>query len=287
MIADIKEVFQFRELIFALAMREVRVRYKHSLLGVAWALVMPLSLMLVFTGIFSRVASIDTGGVPYALFAYVGLVPWQLHATIIQNGARCLSDNSNLVTKVYFPREVLPLAVVGSALADFCVAALLVGGLMAYYQVAPGLGLLLLPVILAVQLCLGLGLALLLSAMNLFYRDVQFVLQVGVTLWMFASSVVYPIPATGELAWLAWVNPMTPILDAYRSAVIGGTATLSPAFGAAAAASVILLFLCWRWFRRVERAFGELACLFSSLEEPPPPPNSLTPPPKEVRAPPN
>jgi ABC-type polysaccharide/polyol phosphate export permease len=191
-------------------MREVRVRYKHAVLGIGWALIMPLSLMLVFTAVFSRVASVQTSGVPYALFVYVGLVPWQLHANIINGGARSLSDNSNLVTKVYFPREVLPLATV-------------------------------------------------ISALNLLYRDVQFILQVGVMLWMFASAVVYPIPATGELAWLVWLNPMTPILNAWRGAVIGGTPVLTPAFGVAAALSVVLLLACWRWFRRVERVFGELA----------------------------
>jgi lipopolysaccharide transport system permease protein len=228
-------------------------------LGIGWALIMPLSLMLVFTAVFSRVASVQTSGVPYALFVYVGLVPWQLHANIINGGARSLSDNSNLVTKVYFPREVLPLATVISALIDFGVAALLVGVLMAYYQIAPGPGLLLVPVILAVQLCLDIALALLLSALNLLYRDVQFILQVGVMLWMFASAVVYPIPATGELAWLVWLNPMTPILNAWRGAVIGGTPVLTPAFGVAAALSVVLLLACWRWFRRVERVFGELA----------------------------
>lgn len=259
MIADLREVLRYRELVMTLAMREVRVRYKHAALGLGWAIAMPLSLMLVFAAVFSRVAQVNTGGVPYALFAYVGLVSWQLHANIVNNGARSLSDNSNLVTKVYFPREVLPLAAVVSALFDFAVAALLTGALMAWHKVPPGAGLLLVPVILAVQLCLGTALALMLSALNLLYRDVQFILQVTMMLWMFASSVVYPIPASGDLAWLAWVNPMTPILDAWRSAVIGGALSLSPAFGVASLFSAAFLIASWRWFRRVEGAFGELA----------------------------
>lgn len=259
MLADLKELLRYRELTFALAMREVRVRYKHALLGIAWAVIMPLALMAVFTTVFSRVASVQTGSVPYALFAYVGLVPWQLHANIINSGARSLSDNSNLVTKVYFPREVLPLSTVISALFDFAVASLLVVGLMAWFKIMPGPGLLLVPVILAVQLCLGVAMALWLSALNLLYRDVQFILQVAVMLWMFASSVLYPIPATGELAWLAWLNPMTPILDAWRGAVIHGSLTLSPQFGVAALVSLVALMASWRWFRRVEGVFGELA----------------------------
>lgn len=259
MLADLRELLRYRELTLALAMREVRVRYKHALLGVGWALAMPLSLMLVFKYVFSRVASVQTGGVPYALFAYVGLVAWQLHANIINNGARSLSDNSNLVTKVYFPREVLPLSTVISALFDFGVASLVIAGLMAYYGMVPGAGLLLAPVVLVVQLCLGAALALLLSALNLLYRDVQFVLQVAVMLWMFSSAVVYPIPASGDLAWLAWVNPMTPILDAWRIAVVGGQFALPAAFPVAAALSVLMLLVSWRWFRRLERSFGELA----------------------------
>ena len=259
MIADLRELLRYRELVMTLAMREVRVRYKHAVLGLGWAIAMPLSLMVVFTVVFSRVAQVNTAGVPYALFAYVGLVAWQLHANIVNNGARSLSENSNLVTKVYFPREVLPLAAVVSSLFDFAVAALLTGALMAWHKVPPGTGLLLVPLILAVQLCFGTALALLLSALNLLYRDVQFILQVVMMLWMFASSVVYPIPATGDLAWLVWLNPMTPILDAWRSAIIGGSLSLSPAFGVAALFSVLLLVASWRWFRRVEGAFGELA----------------------------
>lgn len=256
-LSDLKEIWRYRELALTLAAREVRVRFKHTLLGFGWAIAMPLSLMLVFTFVFARVASVQTGGVPYALFALIGLVPWQLHANIINGAARSLSDNSNLVTKVYFAREVLPLSVVLSALLDFAIASTLVAALMAHYRVLPGASIVFLPLVFAVQLCLGVALALLLSALNLLYRDVQFILQVGLTLWMFASSTIYPIPHSGSMAWLAWVNPMTPILDGYRAALLGGE--LPPALSVAAGVSALLLVVCWRWFRRVERLFGELA----------------------------
>lgn len=255
----VREIASYRELILALAMREVRVRYKHTLLGVGWAVALPLSLMLVFTYVFSRVAVVDTGDVPYQIFAYVGLVAWQLHANILNNGARCLSENRPLVTKVYFAREVLPLSVVLSALVDFAVASLLIVGLMLYYGIAPGVGVLLLPVVLAVQIMFGLGCALLLSAANLLYRDVQYILQVGVLLWMFASSVVYQIPREGGFAWLVWLNPMTPILDAYRDLLLHGQAAFKPEFGAAALISLFTLVVAWAWFRRAEARFGELA----------------------------
>jgi lipopolysaccharide transport system permease protein len=256
--ADIREIVKYRELIFTLAMREVRVRYKHTVLGVAWALLVPLSLMVVFTVVFTRIAPVDTD-LPYPIFVYLGLVPWQLHANIITQGARSLSDNSNLVTKVYFAREALPLSAVLSALADFVVAALVVVLLMLWFGVAPGVGLVLVPVVVLVQVALGAGIAIGLSALNLLYRDVQYMLQPGLLLWMFASSVIYPIPREGSLAWLAWCNPMTPILDAYRGLIVGGVESLKPEFWLAAAVSVLLLFVAWRWFRRVERRFGELA----------------------------
>jgi ABC-type polysaccharide/polyol phosphate export permease len=257
--ADIREIFTYRELIVALAMREVRVRYKHSLLGVGWALALPLSLMLVFTFVFSRVAVVDTGDIPYPIFAYLGLLPWQLHANIITQGARSLSDNRPLVTKVYFAREVLPLSVVLSSLVDFAVASTVLAGLMIWFGITPGVGLVLVPVVLIVQIAFDAGCALLLSAANLLYRDVQYILQVGVTLWMFASSVVYPIPGDGAWRWVVLLNPMTPILDAYRSLIVGGEAYLAPEFGVAAALSFLTLFAAWRWFRHVEGTFGELA----------------------------
>jgi len=256
---DLREVAGARQLTWMLAMREIRVRYKHTLLGVGWALALPLSLMLIFTFLFTRVAHVPSGDLPYPLFVYLGLVPWQLHANIINGSARCLTDNRNLVTKVYFAREALPLSIVISSLADFAVASLLVVGLMFFYPppAMPGLGLLTLPVVLGVQLMLGTGLALILSAGNLLYRDVQYIVQVGVTIWMFASSVIYPIPRGPGYEWLVWANPMTPILDGYRAAFTG--AALGAEFAFAAATSFAVLVLGWRWFRHTERVFGELA----------------------------
>ncbi|MBX3475409.1 MAG: ABC transporter permease [Planctomycetes bacterium] len=257
--AELREVAGARGLAWMLASREVRVRYKHTVLGIGWALALPVALMLVFTFLFTRVAKVDAGGLPYPVFVFLGLVPWQLHANILSGAARCLTDQRNLVTKVYFAREALPLSVVLSALVDFAVAMTVLAALMAWYGIAPGPGLALVPVVLAVQLALATGLALVLSAANLLYRDVQYVLQVGLQVWMFASSVVYPIPRTGNLKWLAWLNPMTPILDAWRTCITGAHFGLAPEFGLAALISVVVLVAGWRWFRRMERVFGELA----------------------------
>lgn len=256
---QLQEIFAYRELIYALGMREVRVRYKHSVLGIAWALLMPLSLMLVFTFVFSKVTQLSDVGMPYAVYAYIGLVPWQLHANIINSSARSLSDNNNLVTKVYFAREALPLSSILSALIDFFVASLVLVGLMIYFGVQPGPGIFLLPVVVIVQLAFCTGMAFMLSAANLLYRDVQYMLQVGVTLWMFSSSVVYPIPYDGSFAALVYLNPMIPILDTYRMLIAGNSIQFTPEFGIAAIVSFSVLFLAWRWFRAKERVFGELA----------------------------
>jgi lipopolysaccharide transport system permease protein len=256
---DLRELIRYRELVGVLARREIRARYRYSLLGAGWALALPVGLMLIFTVVFSRIAPVDTGDVPYPIFAYIGLLPWQLHANILNGAVRSLVDNPSLVTKVYFAREALPLSRVASAGFDFAVGALVLAGLMVWYGVTPGIGLLLVPLVLLVQLAFGVGLALLVAGGNLLYRDVQYVLQVGLTIWMFGSSVVYPIPDTGWFLWLKYVNPVTPILDAYRALIVGGQAGFDPPFFAAAGISLLTLILGWVWFRRVERRFGELA----------------------------
>jgi len=256
---DLREVIAARELVAVLARREISARYRYSLLGAGWALAMPLCLMLILTFVFSRISSVSTGGVPYPVFVYLGLLPWQMHAAILTTSARSLVDNPSLVTKVYFSREALPLSRVAAALFDFLVGSLVVAGLMAWYGIAPGPGLLLAPVVLIVHLMLATGLAFWVSAGNLLYRDVQYVLQVVIMVWMFASSVVYPIPARPEFYWLNLLNPMTPILDSYRALIVGGKFSLSPAFALAALISLLVLISGWRWFRRKERMFGELA----------------------------
>lgn len=258
-VQDLREIVRYRELILALAMRILQVRYKYSLLGLGWALALPVSLMLVFTFVFSKVASVETGGIPYPIFVYLGLVPWQFHANLINGASRSLVDNHPLVTKVYFAREALPLSHLLACLFDFVVASTVLAGLMVYYGVVPGIGLALVPLVLLVQIVFGVGMALLVSAGNLLYRDIQYMLQVGITLWMFASSVVYPIPDTPTYRWLIYINPMTPIIDAYRDLIVGGKVGFAPAFWVAAAISFVLLGVTWRWFRHVERRFGELA----------------------------
>ncbi|MCB9896120.1 MAG: ABC transporter permease [Planctomycetes bacterium] len=256
---DLRELIGYRELIGVLARREIRARYRYSLLGAGWAVALPVSLMLIFSVVFSRVANFQTGGIPYPVFAYAGLLPWQLHAGILTGGARSLTDNTVLVTKVYFAREVLPLSRVVAALFDFLIASVVLAGLMVWYGITPGPGAALLPLVLLMQLSFGVGLAMFIAGANLLYRDVQYVLQVGITVWMFASSVVYPLPRQGALGWIGYFNPITPILDTYRALLLGAPAPHMGQLAAAVAISAATPIAAWLWFRRVERRFGELA----------------------------
>jgi ABC-type polysaccharide/polyol phosphate export permease len=243
------------------------VRYKQSMLGIAWAVLLPLSMMLVFTFVFTR--AIDTSSVlnvrmPYALFAYTGLVPWTFFAVSLGGCVNSLVANRNLVTKVYFPREVFPLSSVAGSFVDFCVAGAVLVALMFYFELAgdwtfaPRATLLFVPVIVGVQIALTVGIGMLLAMGNLFYRDVRQVFSVGIQLWMFISAVVVPVPQDGSvLARLIALNPMVPIIRAYRDCVIHGQWPDAGGFAYATAVALVLLIGGWTCFRRASYRFAE------------------------------
>ncbi len=254
----IGEQIRHRELLFSLVRRDLLLRYKQTLLGFAWAILVPAAHMLVFTAIFTRVVRLETD-VPYPLYAYAGLLPWTFFASALTFAATSLTRDANLVTKVWFPREIFPFAAILVALVDFGVAATLLVGLMAFYGIVPGPEALFLPVILLVHLAFTAGMALLLALGNLLYRDVKYLLGVGLTIWMLLTSVVYPVDRIGgRLAdWLA-LNPMTPIIDGYRAVLLRGELPPAGPFGYAAAAAVVLLLGGWFAFHRTEPYFAEL-----------------------------
>ncbi len=265
-----RELWPYRDLLLQLVRREVVVRYRHTVLGVSWALLQPLGLMLLFTFVFTQavsVGAIEQLGVPYPLFVYVGVLPWTLFATGLTGSVASLASHRDLVTKVYFPQQILPLASIASAFFDFCVASTVLVGLVAYYHVTtdwafvPSAALLLLPGVLAVQLVLMLGLGLWLALANLWYRDVKYLFAVGIQMWMFLTNVLYPLPqdGTGLMRWLTLLNPMVPIIGAYRQIVIEGqlppaTAILSPLLVATA-----LTVSGWAVYRALEGRFAERA----------------------------
>jgi len=253
----VAELIQYRELLASLTRRDLLLRYKQTIMGFGWSILMPVTYMVIFSLIFTRVVKLDTG-VPYPIYAYTGLLPWNFFASSLRFAVSSLTSNSTLVTKVYFPREILPFSVILVSLVDFAVGAIVLAGLMAWYGVGLHASLLLLPVVVLVQVLFTAGVTLLLAMGNLFYRDVKYLIEIVITLWMFATSVVYPVQRIGgQLGPLLALNPMTPIIDAYRAVVLHGQPPAAGPFLGAAAFSAALLAVSWLAFHRAEFRFAE------------------------------
>lgn len=243
------------------AFREIRVRYKQSLLGAAWAVLQPLALMLMFTFVFSQIARIETDQ-PYPIFSYTAVLPWTLFATSISFGVNSLINNMNLVTKTYFPREVLPLGVIGAALFDFLIASSIFVFLMIYYEVPVTIHFLWIPVFLIIQIFLMLGVILIGSALTVFYRDIRFVVPLGLQLWMYATPIIYPLTLVEESVpqyrTLYALNPMVGIVESYRNVILRGVPPNYTDLGIAAAVSVVLFIVAYIVFKRLEVLFNDL-----------------------------
>jgi ABC-type polysaccharide/polyol phosphate export permease len=253
----LRELVQYRELLLSLTRRDLLLRYKQTLMGFGWSILMPVTYMIIFSLIFTRVARLETG-VPYPIYAYAGLLPWNFFASSLRFAVGSLTTNSTLVTKVYFPREILPFSVILVSLVDFAVGALVLAGLMVYYGVGVHWTLLLIPFVVLVQIVFTAAVTLLLAMGNLFYRDVKYLIEILITLWMFATSVVYPVERIGgRLGPVLALNPMTPIIEAYRALALHGTLPDPAPFLAAAAFSVALLAVSWLAFHRAEFRFAE------------------------------
>lgn len=263
-------LWRYRELVWMLAWRDIRVRYKHSLLGAAWAIAPPLLTTLIFTFVFGTVVDIEkaklTGSerIPYALFALAGLVPWTFFANGLSSAVTSMTANRPLVTKIYFPREVFPISAILGAVIDFAVSGLALISLGAWFHVHGEwtfrlhAALLFIPIIALVQLTFMLGLSLLLSMANLFYRDVGLLFRSLIQLWMFGTCVVYNLePSAFWKRALIQLNPMTPIIRAYRDCLFGDRHPMDAAFGVAALISLGTLAIGWWWFRRREFQFAE------------------------------
>ena len=253
----VREQIAYHELLIALTRRDLLVRYRQAALGIGWAVLSPLLHMLVFTVIFTRVVRLDTG-LPYPVFAYAGLLPWTLFATSLRSATTSLTSNTALVTKVHFAREVLPLSAMLVALVDFVVAGSVLIVLMAWFQVGVSWTIVLLPLVILVQLAFTAGLALLLAMANLFWRDVRHVVEVLLTVWMFSTSVVYPVELVGgRLSRLLELNPMTPIIDAYRAVLLRGELPSPAPLAWASIIAFAFLLSGWVAFHRAEPRFAE------------------------------
>jgi ABC-type polysaccharide/polyol phosphate export permease len=253
----VHEQIEFRELLLQMTSRDLLLRYKQTIMGFGWALLMPLLNTAIFSVVFMRVAPVHTR-VPYPLFAFCGLLVWNFTASALRFSVTSLTSNAHLVAKVYFPREIFPFSAVAVAFVDFAVASSVLVAMMVYYGIAPAESLLLLPTIIAVHVMFTVALALLLSMANLFYRDVKYLFEVVLTIWMFASAIVYPVDGLGGwIGTLIRVNPMTAIVEAYRSVLLYGTFPVALTFGATAVVTILLLPVAWLVFHACEFRFAE------------------------------
>jgi len=257
---NVRELWTYRELLYFLTWRDVKVRYKQTLLGAAWAILQPAMWMIVFTVFFSRMAKVQTGDVPYPIFAYLGFLPWTFFATAISNAGNSVVGSERLVTKVYFPRLSIPFASVAAAVVDFAIACTLLVVLMGYYGVQPGATVVLVPIILAVIMIMALGIGTLLAALNVAYRDFRYVIPFMVQIWMLATPTVYMQPeATSGGKWHAILalNPMTGLISAIRQAVLGIPIDWVGVGISSVAAVMFFLIGCF-YFRRMERNFADI-----------------------------
>lgn len=255
---DLRDVWIYRELLYFLVWRDLKVRYKQTTVGVAWVVLQPILTTLVFSVFLGVLARVPSDGVPYAIFVFAGLLPWTFLSGALNSSGNSLVGSAHLITKVYFPRILIPIAAVGARLVDFLISFVVLAGMMAFYQITPTVNLLmLLPLIILVTL-LTLAVGLLASASNVRYRDVGVLLPVLVQLWMFASPVVYPLTLVPQrYRTLFSLNPLVGIITGFRSAVLGLKFEWTP-IAVSTAITIVLFVLAVILFRRAERYFADI-----------------------------
>jgi lipopolysaccharide transport system permease protein len=255
---DLRGLWAYRELLYFLTWRDVKVRYKQTLLGAAWAIIQPLFTMIIFSLLFGRLAGIKSDGLPYPIFAYAGLLPWTFFSNAVTASGNSLVGSSTLITKIYFPRIIIPSAAVAAGLVDFGLSFLVLIPLMFYYGVSITPNLLFLPLMVLLITFLALAVGMWMSALNVKYRDIRYALPFVIQLWMFASPVIYPASMLrGKLKLVLTLNPLTGIIENFRSALVGTEMKWSSL--AISAAITLVLFVCSAYaFKRMERTFADL-----------------------------
>ncbi|MBG0770483.1 MAG: ABC transporter permease, partial [Anaerolineaceae bacterium] len=253
------ELWRYRELIYFLTWRDIKVRYKQAVLGIAWAVLQPLMTMVIFTVIFGTLLKTPSQGIPYPLFSLTALMPWQLFASALQRSSTSLVGNANLLTKIYFPRLAIPMASIFAALVDFLISFVVLIGVMVYYRYMPGWNALWVPLLVLLALLTALAVGLWLSALNVQYRDIQQIVPFLIQVWMYASPIVYPIETIPEgiWRWLYSLNPMVGVIQGFRWALLGGT---PPDLTLVISVVMVLILLVsgLYYFRRMEKTFADI-----------------------------
>lgn len=256
---DFNELWRYRELVYFLTWRDIKVRYKQAVLGIVWAVLQPLLTMVIFTVIFGTLLKTPSQGIPYPLFSLSALLPWQLFASALQRSSVSLVGNANLITKIYFPRLAIPLSSVFAALVDFLISFVVLIGVMIYYHYWPGWNILWLPLLVVLALLTAVSVGLWLSALNVQYRDIQHLVPFLIQVWMYASPIVYPIETipAGIWRWLYGLNPMVGVIQGFRWALLGGT---PPDITMVISVVMVLILLVSGlfYFRRMEKTFADI-----------------------------
>jgi lipopolysaccharide transport system permease protein len=248
-----------REIIYFLTWRDVKVRYKQTVIGAAWAILQPVLTMIVFSLFFGRLAGIPSEGVPYPIFSYCGLLPWTLFAQGLSQASNSLVGGANLITKIYFPRSIIPLSAVLVGLVDFVLAFLVLVAMMGYYRIFPGVNVIWLPGFLLLSLITSLGVGLWLSALNVQYRDVRYTVPFLTQIWMFATPVIYPSSLLhGSWRVLLGLNPMTAVVEGFRWTLLGVGRPPDAMCAVSSLVALALLVSGALYFRRVERTFADV-----------------------------
>jgi lipopolysaccharide transport system permease protein len=256
---NLRDLWLYRELVFFMVWRDVKVKYKQTLLGMAWAVIQPVMTMLVFTFVFGSVAKVATDGIPYPVFSFAALLPWGLFEVALNQGSRSLVAHNNMVTKIYFPRLILPMSSVFAGLVDFVIAFVILIGLMFYYRMMPAYeALWTLPFFILLAIVTALGVALWLSAINVRYRDVNQALPFLTRFWLFVTPIAYSSEIiTGKWQFFYYLNPMAGVVDGFRWALLGSGVGPGPTLWVSTGISVLILISGLFYFRSMEKTFAD------------------------------
>ena len=260
---QLRAIWQYRELLYFLVWRDIKVRYKQTALGITWIVIQPIVTMVIFSILFGRLLNVPSGDIPYPIFVYTGLLPWNYFANSLNRSTTSLVRSSHLITKVYFPRLVIPISAVLSGLVDFTISFLVLIGLMMYFRISPTTQIILLPAFLLLAMCTALGFGLWLSALNVRYRDVNHLIPYIIQIWMYLTPVIYSVTLIPEqFRFLLALNPMTGVVGGFRWALLGSETAdislISPLFILSIAISLIVLVSGAIFFRRTERTFADI-----------------------------
>ncbi len=256
----LKELWDYRHLIYFFIWRDIKVRYKQTILGAAWAIIQPLFTMVIFSLFFGRLANVPSDGIPYPIFSYTALVPWTFFANSITQGSQSLVVNANMLKKIYFPRLTMPMSATMAGVVDFCLAFVVLLGMMFFYGYVPTLNILWLPFFLLLAIVTSLGVTFWLSAMNVQFRDVRYVIPFLVQVWLFITPIAYPSSLLSQ-PWrtLYALNPMVGVVEGFRWALLGTDTQPGPTIAASSLVAITLLLGGAYYFRRMEKTFADVA----------------------------